>query len=257
MINCIYQRGGCFTPKQTSYGTILDNINIWITHSTMNHRVNTPIVCLVSYKHQYQHKITLHSNNTNHHQHQPPPGWQTPLHLHPMVWCPHDESLPQWPSPCFFVIDNLGGWNKLGTQHAHVFHVTSCVLFMLSFFNFAYPKIFGIMSIYFSFSGLLSLLNSKTRTPWETHRFSMWTLMLHLVLKVSLIILWGTRPIWWYTGFIAHLASGVETILWYYYLSPSTINPNPIKQNSKKILTHTIHVWFIYLHLGDFYGKCR
>ena len=23
------------------------------------------------------------------------------------------------------------------------------------------------------------------------------------------------------------------------------------------ILTHTIHVWCIYLHLVDFYGKCR
>ncbi len=21
--------------------------------------------------------------------------------------------------------------------------------------------------------------------------------------------------------------------------------------------SHRIHVWYIYLHLGDFYGKCR
>ena len=23
------------------------------------------------------------------------------------------------------------------------------------------------------------------------------------------------------------------------------------------VLPHTIHVWYIYLHLVDFYGKCR
>ena len=26
---------------------------------------------------------------------------------------------------------------------------------------------------------------------------------------------------------------------------------------SKKIVSHNIHVWYIYLHLVDFYGTCR
>ena len=26
---------------------------------------------------------------------------------------------------------------------------------------------------------------------------------------------------------------------------------------SKNSLSHRIHVWYIYLHLDDFYGKCR
>ena len=29
------------------------------------------------------------------------------------------------------------------------------------------------------------------------------------------------------------------------------------QKSKKKHMTHRIHVWYIYLHLGDFYGKCR
>ena len=34
-------------------------------------------------------------------------------------------------------------------------------------------------------------------------------------------------------------------------------NPNEPRKKSFYFLSHRIHVWCIYLHLVDFYGRCR
>ena len=41
------------------------------------------------------------------------------------------------------------------------------------------------------------------------------------------------------------------------HLNRTVIFSFKIHDHDKHFMTHTIHVWYIYLHLVDFYGKCR
>ena len=37
----------------------------------------------------------------------------------------------------------------------------------------------------------------------------------------------------------------------------STFHKNKYEKQMDVKVSHTIHVWFVYLHLVDLYGKCR
>ena len=70
---------------------------------------------------------------------------------------------------------------------------------------------------------------------------------------------------------LASLAQGRQGMVWWWVFSPThfeqlcakksnwmkqtTTSFVGVNKNPKTNLTHTIHVWYIYLHLVDFYGK--
>ena len=67
-------------------------------------------------------------------------------------------------------------------------------------------------------------------------------------------------PFPYFKGFIwewygTSVAGGVPTA--WRYLEDHPLNIWATKKNLLLSITHSIHVWYIYLHLVDFYGTCR